>query len=64
MVGWWKWQRREGLGRRSFFGLRTLKNGECHNEIKKKCGKRAREKWVKVRTDDKVKNEEGEENPV
>lgn len=41
-----------------------LKNGECHNEIKKKCGKRAREKWVKVRTDDKVKNEEGEENPV
>lgn len=47
------------------FALRTLKNGECQNEIKKKMWKeRAGEKWVKVRVDDRVKNEEGEENPV
>lgn len=43
------------------FALRTLKNGECQNEIKKKCGKREQER---VRVDDRVKNEEGKENPV
>lgn len=50
-------------------GLRALKNGECQNEIKKKmwkerAGEREREKWVKVRVNDRVKNEGGEENPV
>lgn len=45
----------------------TLKNGECQNEIKKNVereSRREREKWVKVRVDDRLKNEEGEENPV
>lgn len=48
------------------FALRTLKNGECQNEIKKMWKEREGEgeKWVKVRVDDRVKNEEGEENPV
>lgn len=43
-----------------------LKNGECQNEIKKivERGSKEREKRVKVRADDRVKNEEGEENLV
>lgn len=69
-------ERREGVGGRArgwsgdlgggVFALSTLKNGECQNEIKKMWKERAGErgKWVKVRVDDRVKNEEGEENPV
>lgn len=55
-----------GTGRRSLV-LRTLKNGECQNEIKEKVereSRRERGKPVKVRVDDSVKNEEVEENPV
>lgn len=59
-------RRRRGDRGGGVFAQHTLKNGECQNEIKKKCGKkeREREKRVKVRVDDRVKNEEGEENPV
>lgn len=51
------------------FTPRTLKNGECQNEIKDvERGsierERESEKWAKVRVDDRLKNEEGEENPV
>lgn len=44
----------------------TLKNGKCQNEIKnvERESGRERGKWVKVRVDDRLKNEEGEENPV
>lgn len=48
------------------FAPRTLKNGKCQNEIKnvERESGRERGKWVKVRVDDRLKNEEGEENPV
>ena len=45
----------------------ALKNGKCQNKIKKKKkrGNAAeREKWVKVRVGDRLKNEAGKENPV
>lgn len=51
------------------FAPRTLKNGECQNEIKNvergiRREREREEKWAKVRVDDRLKNEEGEENPV
>jgi len=50
------------------FALPTLKNGKCQNEIKKyiyifKNVQREREKWVRVRVDDRVKNEGGRGKP-
>lgn len=53
-----------GGGGGGVFALRTLKNGQCQSEIKKMWKEREREKWVNIRVDDRVKNEEGEENPV
>lgn len=57
------WRRRVERG---VFAPRTLKNGECQNEIKnvERGSRREREKWAKVRVDDRLKNEEGDENPV
>lgn len=59
------WRRRVERG---VFAPCTLKNGECQNEIKNvergNRREREREKWAKVRVDDRLKNEEGEENPV
>lgn len=54
-----------GTGEEEFFRSPHVEKWRMsQRDKKKKCGKRAREKWVKVRTDDRVKNEEGEENPV
>lgn len=60
------WQRREERG---VFAPCALKNGECQKEIKKNVERgsgreRERGNWWKVRVDDRLKNEEGEENPV
>lgn len=61
---------REGCGRGERNGeFCALKNGECQKEIKKNVERgsgreRERGNWWKVRVDDRLKNEEGEENPV
>lgn len=57
------WQKRV---EQAVFAPCALKNGECQNEIKnvERGSGGEREKWWKVRVDDRLKNEEGEENPV
>lgn len=55
------------MGRKSFHALHGEKMASVRMRLKKNVERESRregEKWVKVRVDDRLKNEEGEENPA